>query len=97
MTGLDDLHVDLPVVLGKTRMPLHRLLKLGRGAIVALDAREADRVDVLANGHLIARGDVIVTGAAVSVEITELVGRETVLRQPGSRIGGNLPSVAAAT
>lgn len=96
MTGLDHLDVEVSVVLGKTRMPLHRLLKLGRGAVVALDATETDRVDILANGLLIARGSVAVVGQAISVEVTEMVRRETVIREPGTRIGGDVLGALAA-
>lgn len=88
MVGLDDLHVELAVVLGKTRMPLHELLKIGRGAVVALDAGDADTVDILANGHLIARGEVVVTGGAISVKVKDMVRKEVVLREAGIRIGG---------
>jgi flagellar motor switch protein FliN/FliY len=87
VTGLDNLHVDLTVQLGTTRMPLHQLLKLGRGAVVELDGSDAEIVEILVNGHPIARGNVVVTGRAISVEVTEMIRRETVLRQPGSRIG----------
>jgi flagellar motor switch protein FliN len=88
VTGLDNLHVDLTVQLGTTRMPLHQLLKLGRGAIVELDGSDAEIVDILVNGHPIARGNVVVTGRSISVQVTELVRKETIIRQAGTRIGG---------
>ena len=88
MAGLDDLDVELTVVLGKTRMPLRQLLRLGRGAIVALDAADRDLVDILANGHPIARGEVVVNAGAISVKVTEMVRKPMVLRDPGTRIGG---------
>jgi flagellar motor switch protein FliN/FliY len=88
VTGLDSLQVDLAVVLGKTRMPLSQLLKLGRGAVVALDSGENDPVEILANGHPIARGHVVVTGSRLSVEVTEMVRKDVILREPGTRIGG---------
>jgi flagellar motor switch protein FliN/FliY len=89
VSGLDNLHVDLTVQLGTTRMPLHQLLKLGRGAIVELDGSDAEIVDILINGHPIARGNVVVTGRSISVKVTELLRMETVLRQVGTRIGGD--------
>lgn len=88
MTGLDNLHVDLTVQLGTTQMPLHQLLKLGRGAIVELDGSDAEIVDILVNGHPIARGNVVVTGRSISVQVTEMIRKETLLRQTGTRIGG---------
>lgn len=90
MIDLDNLgvDVDVTVVLGKTRMPLRRMLLLGRGAVVALDAAEGDRVEILANGYPIARGEVTIAGAAIAVEVTEMIARETVNREPGATIGG---------
>jgi flagellar motor switch protein FliN/FliY len=76
------------VVLGKTRMPLHQLLKLGRGAIIELDGSDAEIVDLYVNGHPIARGEVLVSGRSISVRVTEVVRKEVTYRQPGTRIGG---------
>ena len=88
VTGLDNLHVDLTVQLGTTRMPLHQLLKLGRGAIVELDGSDAEIVDILVNGHPIARGNVVVTGRSISVQVTEMIRKELLIRETGTRIGG---------
>jgi flagellar motor switch protein FliN/FliY len=96
VSGLDNLHVDLTVQLGTTRMPLHQLLKLGRGAVVELDGSDAEVVDILVNGHPIARGNVVVTGRSISVQVTELIRKELVLRQPGTRIGGAAGAALAA-
>ena len=97
MSGLDNLHVDLTVQLGTTQMPLHQLLKLGRGAVVELDGSDAEMVDILINGHPIARGNVIVTGRSISVQVTEMIRKETVLRQSGTRIGGDAASAFVGT
>lgn len=86
--ALDGLQVELTVVLGKTRMPLHRALRIGRGAVVALDGTAEDDVEILANGHPIARGRVTVSGGAIMIEMTELVRKLEVTRLPGCRIGG---------
>jgi flagellar motor switch protein FliN/FliY len=94
VTGLDKLDVEMTVVLGKARMPLHQLLVLGRGAVVALDGpdgQDAERVQILANGLLVAYGAVVVKGDRIAVEILDLVRPETVLRTPGTRIGGSVP------
>ena len=97
MTGLDNLHVDLTVQLGTTRMPLHQLLKLGRGAIVELDGSDAEIVDILVNGHPIARGNVVVTGRSISVQVTEMIRKESVLQQAGTRIGGEAAATLVAS
>jgi len=84
---LEDLKVDLTVVLGRSHMPLHMLLRMGRGAVIALESTETDMVEILANDHPIARGQIVVTGNRISVEVTELIRKAEVLRTPGVTIG----------
>src|SRR3712207_4101014 len=52
--------VTIQVVLGSATMPVANLMKLGRGAIVPLDHRVGEPVDVVVNGRIIARGEVVV-------------------------------------
>lgn len=87
MTVLEDLNVTLTVVLGRSHMPLHMLLRMGRGAVIELASTETDMVEILANDHPIARGQVVVTGNRISVEILELIRKAEVLREPGASIG----------
>ncbi|GAU84304.1 FliM/FliN family flagellar motor switch protein [Bosea sp. 2KB_26] len=75
---LDLVSVELTVVLGSTQMPIYKLLRMGRGAIIELNATENDEVQILANNHPFARGNVVVSGSRISVEITELLKRPTV-------------------
>ena len=97
MSTLDDMTVDLTVVLGRNRMPIHMLLRMGRGAVIELEATETDMVEILANDYPVARGQVVVTGTRISVEITEIIRKPTVVRTPGTRIGdASLASAAAA-
>jgi len=66
--------VEISVILGETNLRVSQLLKLGRGAIVELEQKTDQPVEVYANGHLIARGEVVVTtGDKVGVSITEIV------------------------
>lgn len=87
MAVLDELQVDLKVVLGRSHMPLHMLLRMGRGAVIELEATETDMVEILANDHPIARGQIVVTGNRISVEVTELIRKADVVRTPGVTIG----------
>ena len=87
MAVLEDLKVDLSVVLGRSNMPLHMLLRMGRGAVIELESTETDMVEILANDHPIARGQIVVTGNRISVEITELIRKADVVRIPGVTIG----------
>jgi flagellar motor switch protein FliN len=69
---LDKVSLDIQVVLGTTTMPIHQVLRLGRGAIIELDASEDDEVAILANNHRVARGAVIVSGNRIAVEVKEM-------------------------
>lgn len=73
--GLDIVGVDISIVLGRSRMPIHQLLRMGRGAVIALDSAEGDEVEILANDMPIARGNVVVNGAVITVEVKELLRR----------------------
>ncbi len=69
--------VLLQVVLGSASMPVANLMKLGRGAIVPLDHRVGEPVDVVVNGRIIARGEVMVVeddNSRFGVSLTEIVG-----------------------
>ena len=79
MSTLDNIEVDITVELGATVMPIHHLLRMGRGAVIELDTTETDTVEICANGHTFARGQVVVTGTKISVEVTELLKRPLVV------------------
>jgi flagellar motor switch protein FliN len=72
---LDKVSIDIAVVLGTTSMPIHQVLRLGRGAIIELDASEEDEVRILANNLPVAKGTVIVSGNKIAVEVKELLAR----------------------
>ncbi|KRE04145.1 hypothetical protein ASE61_08380 [Bosea sp. Root670] len=59
-------------------MPIYKLLRLGRGAIIELNTSETDEVQILANNHPFAKGIVVVSGARISVEITQMLKRPTI-------------------
>ncbi|WP_246205501.1 flagellar motor switch protein FliN [Microvirga arsenatis] len=72
--------VTIQVVLGSTTMPVANLMKLGRGAIVPLDHRVGEPVDVVVNGRTIARGEVVVVeddNSRFGISLTEIVGPPT--------------------
>jgi flagellar motor switch protein FliN/FliY len=73
MNTLDQIEVDITVELGSATMPVHHLLRMGRGAIIELDSTEHDPLRVYANNTLIAKGEVKVDDGHLSVEITEKV------------------------
>ena len=63
--------VELSVVIGKATMPINQLLKMGRGAVVELNTHVDEHAWVFANNKLIARGEIVVTGDSVGIEITD--------------------------
>jgi flagellar motor switch protein FliN/FliY len=72
---LDKVSLDIAVVLGTTSMPIHQALRLGRGAIIELDASEDDEVRILVNNHPIASGSVVVNGNRIAVEVKDVLPR----------------------
>jgi flagellar motor switch protein FliN len=97
LSALDNLKVNLSVVLGRNRMPVHMLLRMGRGAVIELEATETDMVEILANGHPIARGQIVVTGTRIAIEVTEIIRKPEVIRTPGVTIGdAAIAPIAAA-
>jgi flagellar motor switch protein FliN/FliY len=74
---LDKVSLDIAVVLGTTSMPIHQALRLGRGAIIELDASEEDEVQILVNNHPIARGTVVVSGNRIAVEVKDMLPRSS--------------------
>ncbi|KQT82040.1 flagellar motor switch protein FliN [Methylobacterium sp. Leaf465] len=69
--------VLIQVVLGSATMPVANLMKLGRGAIVPLDHRVGEPVDVTVNGRVVARGEIVVVeedNSRFGVSLTEIVG-----------------------
>ena len=72
MPTLDKVVLDIQVVLGTTTMPVHQVLRLGRGAIIELESSEDDEV---ANNFPVAKGTVVVSGNRIAVEVKELTPR----------------------
>jgi flagellar motor switch protein FliN len=75
MASIEKVSLDIAVVLGRTDMPVHQVLRLGRGAIIELDAGEDDDVEILANNFPVARGIVVVQGNRIAVEVKSLLPR----------------------
>jgi flagellar motor switch protein FliN len=73
LPSLDKIGLDITVVLGRAKMPIHKMLRMGRGAIIALSAHDDDQVEILANDFPFARGQIVVNGTRIAVEIIELL------------------------
>jgi flagellar motor switch protein FliN len=80
LATIDDVACDISVVLGSTAVAIHQLLRMGRGAIIELDATEEDEVTVLANNMPVAKGKVTVNAGRIAVSISRLLPRPATLR-----------------
>jgi flagellar motor switch protein FliN/FliY len=77
MNTLETIEVDITVELGASIMPIHHLLRMGRGAVIELDTTENDPLRVYANNTLIAEGEVKVDDGQLSVELTRKIFRRS--------------------
>lgn len=72
---LNDVQLDVRVELGRSRMLVDDVLRLGSGSVVELDRPSGDPVDIFVNNGLVARGEVVVLDERFCVRITEILGR----------------------
>jgi flagellar motor switch protein FliN/FliY len=68
-----DIPVQVSAVLGKSTMKVSQLLKLGRGAVVELDRKVGEAIDIYVNNRLVARGEVVVVEDRLGVTMTEII------------------------
>lgn len=68
-----DIPVQVSAVLGKSSMQVSELLKLGRGAVVELDRKVGEAIDIFVNNRLVARGEVVVVEDRLGVTMTEII------------------------
>lgn len=68
-----DIPVQVSAVLGRATMEVSQLLKLGRGAVVELDRKVGEAIDIYVNNRLVARGEVVVVEDRLGVTMTEIV------------------------
>ena len=68
-----DIPVQVSAVLGKSTMEVQELLKLGRGAVVELDRKVGEAIDIYVNNRLVARGEVVVLEDRLGITMTEII------------------------
>tara|TARA_B100000029_G_scaffold86441_1_gene76709 strand:+ start:293 stop:811 length:519 start_codon:yes stop_codon:yes gene_type:complete len=71
-----DIPVQVSAVLGKSHMQVSELLKLGRGAVVELDRKVGEAIDIYVNNRLVARGEVVVVENRLGITMTEIIKAE---------------------
>ena len=73
MSSLNTVKVEIAVVLGRSVIAMHQLLRMGRGAVIELESRQDDPVTVLANNKAVAKGEIVIEGDRVAVSVTEIL------------------------
>lgn len=68
-----DIPLEISVELGRTKMMIHDLLKLGQGSVIELSKPAGDTLEILANNRLIAKGDVVVMNDKYGIRLTEVI------------------------
>lgn len=73
LSAVYDIPVQVSAVLGKASMQVSQLLKLGRGAVIELDRKVGEAIDIYVNNRLVARGEIVVVDDRLGVTMTEIV------------------------
>lgn len=73
--ALYEVDVEVTAVLGTAQMPISQILKLGRGAVVELNRKVGEDIDLHANNRLVARGEIVVVEDRLGVTMTEIMKR----------------------
>jgi flagellar motor switch protein FliN len=72
-SNLINVKVEISVVLGRSVIPMHQLLRMGRGAVIELDTRQDDPVTILANDKPVAKGEIQIQGDKIGVSVVDLI------------------------
>jgi flagellar motor switch protein FliN len=72
MDSLLDISVEISVEIGRTKMPIGQLLSLSKGSIIELNKIAGESVDILVNGKLLGKGEIVVVNERLGVRIVEI-------------------------
>ncbi|NBB64564.1 flagellar motor switch protein FliN [Pseudomonas sp. ODNR1LW] len=70
VSQINAVNVEISVVLGRMVLPMSQLLRMGRGAVIPLDAGEGEEVWILANNHPVARGEIEIHDDRIAITVT---------------------------
>lgn len=73
LDSISDIPVEVTAVLGSTHMQVSQLLKMGRGAVIKLDRKVGEPIDIFVNDRLVARGEVVIVENNIGVTMTEII------------------------
>ena len=68
-----DIPLEITIELGRTKMLINDLLKLGQGSVIELSKEAGENLEILANNRLIAKGDVVVVNKKYGIRLTEVI------------------------
>jgi len=70
VSQVNAVNVEVSVVLGRSVLPMQQLLRMGRGAVIPLDAKANDEVWILVNNHPVARGEIQINEDKICIAVT---------------------------
>jgi flagellar motor switch protein FliN len=70
LSQVNEVNVEISVLLGRSSLPMQQLLRMGRGAVIPLDASVNEEVWILANNHPVARGEIQINEDRISIAVT---------------------------
>jgi len=70
LSQVNAVNVEIQVVLGRSTLPMQQLLRMGRGAVIPLDASVHEEVWILANNHPVARGEIQISEDRIAIQVT---------------------------
>ena len=70
VSQINAVNVEISVVLGRSTLPMQQLLRMGRGAVIPLDAKTNDEVWILVNNHPVARGEIQINEDKICIAVT---------------------------
>lgn len=73
VSAVYDVEVEISAVLGTSSMPIAQILKLGRGAVVELNRKVGEAIELYANNRLVGRGEIVVVDDKLGVTMTDIV------------------------
>jgi flagellar motor switch protein FliN/FliY len=76
LNSISDIPVEISAVLGRSTMAVSQLLKLGRGAVVTLDKKVGEPIEIFVNNRLVAKGEVVIVENKIGVTMTEIIRSE---------------------
>jgi flagellar motor switch protein FliN/FliY len=72
-SNIGGVKVEISVVLGSSTIPMHQLLRMGRGAVIELDSKQDDPVTILANDKPVAKGEIVIHGDKIGVSVIDVL------------------------